>query len=247
MTNWQFSSFKKETDTIETNTEFEVQILRRVTEELRKKQTEENSPAIRKVIQMYSERIVSLLNHDELSEKSQELMELVLLWQLKDTLRLVETGEVSLQMVFRRLERLDRRLYRLTHKPEYNKNAFYKNIIGTHLKFLGVRLTSFDKKVEIRRRLKESNRLYVIHQLRLLNEADFPPELVDFYLTRYEENSHVTSTNQEDTLEEWLAYAIQIERDYIQKAFEDGLLTRTDVTIYRENLSAIESSVQFIS
>ena len=238
---------EKESDAVETNTEVEIQILRRVTDQLRKKQTEENSPTIRKVIQMYSERIVSLLNHEELSEKSKELMELVLLWQLKDTLRLVETGQVSLQMVFRRLERLDRRLYRLTHKPEYNKNAFYKNIIGTHLKFLGVRLTSFDKKVEIRRQLKESNRQYVIEQLHLLREEDFPPELIDFYLTRYEETNHKISVNEEESLDEWLAYAIQMERDYIQEAFEKGVLTRHDVTVYRENLSAIESSVQFIA
>lgn len=238
---------KKEDDSIETNTEIEVQILRRVTEQLKRKQTEQNSAAIRKVIQMYNERIVSLVNHEEFSEKNKELMELVLLWQLKDTLNLVESGKVSLQMVFRRLEVLDRRLFRLTRKPEYNKNAFYKNIIGTHLKFIGMRLTSFDRRVELRRLLKESNRDYVIEQLSQLDSSQFPPELIDFYLTRYEKTISLVDDVNEETLDDWLDYAIQLERDYIQRAFEKGKMNRQELNVYRENLSAIESSVQFIA
>ncbi|MGX4685860.1 cation:proton antiporter [Vagococcus sp. JNUCC 83] len=238
---------KKVDDSIETNTEIEVQILRRVTEQLKRKQTEQNSVAIRKVIQMYNERIVSLVNHEEFSEKNKELMELVLLWQLKDTLNLVESGKVSLQMVFRRLEVLDRRLFRLTRKPEYSKNAFYKNIIGTHLKFLGMRLTSFDRRVELRRLLKESNRDYVIEQLSQLDSKQFPPELIDFYLTRYEKTVSLVDDRGEETLDDWLDYAIQLERDYIQSAFENGKMNRQELNIYRENLSAIESSVQFIA
>lgn len=238
---------KKEDDAIETNTEIEVHILRRVTEQLKRKQTEQNTPAIRKVIQMYNERIVSLVNHEEFSEKNKELMELVLVWQLKDTLELVESGEVSLQMVFRRLEVLDRRLFRLTHKPEYSKNAFYRNIIGTHLKFLGTRLTSLDKKIELRNKLKESNRNYVINELNQLDPTQFPPELIDFYLTRYEETDKTLTDMTEDSLDEWLDYAIQLERDYIQQAFEKGKMSRQELNVYRENLSAIESSVQFIA
>ncbi|MGX6971270.1 cation:proton antiporter [Vagococcus bubulae] len=238
---------KKEEETVETNTEIEVQILRRVTEQLKQKQTEQNTPAIRKVIQMYNERIVSLVNHDEFSEKNKELMELVLVWQLKDTLELVESGEVSLQMVFRRLEVLDRRLFRLTHKPEYSKNSFYRNVIGTHLKFLGTRLTSFDKKIELRNKLKESNRNYVINELNQLDTTEFPPELIDFYLTRYENTDKTLTDISEDTLDEWLDYAIQLERDYIQQAFEKGRMNRQELNVYRGNLSAIESSVQFIA
>lgn len=237
----------KKEESIETNTEIEVQILRRVTEQLKRKQTEQNTPAIRKVIQLYNERIVSLVNHDEFSEKNKELMELVLVWQLKDTLELVESGEVSLQMVFRRLEVLDRRLFRLTHKPEYSKNSFYKNIIGTHLKFLGTRLTSFDRKKELKIKLKESNRNYVISMLNQLDTTEFPPELIDFYLTRYEDRDQTLIDMSEDTLDEWLDYAIQLERDYIQKEFEKGKMNRQELTIYRENLSAIESSIQFIA
>ncbi|UUV99194.1 cation:proton antiporter [Vagococcus luciliae] len=237
----------KKEESIETNTEIEVQILRRVTEQLKRKQTEQNTPAIRKVIQLYNERIVSLVNHDEFSEKNKELMELVLVWQLKDTLELVESGEVSLQMVFRRLEVLDRRLFRLTHKPEYSKNSFYKNIIGTHLKFLGTRLTSFDRKKELKIKLKESNRNYVIGMLNQLDTTEFPPELIDFYLTRYEDRDQTLIDMSEDTLDEWLDYAIQLERDYIQKEFEKGKMNRQELTIYRENLSAIESSIQFIA
>ncbi|UNM88826.1 sodium:proton antiporter [Vagococcus sp. CY52-2] len=237
----------KKEESIETNTEIEVQILRRVTEQLKRKQTEQNTSAIRKVIQLYNERIVSLVNHDEFSEKNKELMELVLVWQLKDTLELVESGEVSLQMVFRRLEVLDRRLFRLTHKPEYSKNSFYKNIIGTHLKFLGTRLTSFDRKKELKIKLKESNRNYVIRMLNQLDTTEFPPELIDFYLTRYEDRDQTVIDMSEDTLDEWLDYAIQLERDYIQKEFEKGKMNRQELTIYRENLSAIESSIQFIA
>ena len=221
----------KKEESIETNTEIEVQILRRVTEQLKRKQTEQNTSAIRKVIQLYNERIVSLVNHDEFSEKNKELMELVLVWQLKDTLELVESGEVSLQMVFRRLEVLDRRLFRLTHKPEYSKNSFYKNIIGTHLKFLGTRLTSFDRKKELKIKLKESNRNYVIRMLNQLDTTEFPPELIDFYLTRYEDRDQTVIDMSEDTLDEWLDYAIQLERDYIQKEFEKGKMNRQELTI----------------
>ncbi len=228
------------------NHEQEIAILRYVTLQLKDQEVPENQRAVAKVIKMYNERIMTLINSDELDDSQSKLMELVLKWQFKDTLEQVSNRNVSLQTAFMHLRRINRRLFRLTKEQAYRNNMFYAKVLRQKLRYVQFRPMSFDQRQAQRNLLDDSNREYVVAHLQDLEPGAFPQELVEFYLTRYLQRRKIKGAVSTGTVDEWLEYAIQLERDGIQQAFEMGDINRSELKTYRENLLAIENTVQFI-
>lgn len=224
----------------------EIDLLRAVILKLKKQETTENQLAIERVITMYNDRIINLLNSDEVDDSQDRLMEYVLKWKYKDTLNQLTSGKISFQVGFLHLRRLNRRLYHLTRAQRYRNNMFYGRLLRKKLKHIKFSTISFEERRAEREYLQESNREYVLKRLENIEADAFPPELVDFYFARIKQRSAIKESSTVGSVDEWLEYAIQLERDGIQEAFEQGDINRNELRIYRENLLAIENSVQYM-
>ncbi|MGX7024874.1 cation:proton antiporter [Vagococcus hydrophili] len=224
----------------------EKEILRDVIKELDKHTTIENQGAIAKVIDIYNERILNLSQEQEDSDRLDHLKELILKWQFVDTLKQLHDKQVNLQVAFRHIRHLNKLLYHLTKDETYKFNIFYGKIIKEKIKLRTLVPLSYAEKRQQRRFLKESNWSYIMIKLDELDPEEFSPEMIAFYKSRYSrKNRHLNKESFEST-DEWLEYAIQIERDKVQKAFERGDMDRNEVKEYRENLVAMESTIQYI-
>ncbi|MEG0551092.1 MAG: sodium:proton antiporter [Vagococcus sp.] len=237
---------KKEKETAKINHEQELLILRHVVEELNKQITSENQRSILRVIHMYNERIMQLSEDNSLEDKNKKLRELILKWQLLDTLKQLKEGNVNLQVAFRHMRKLNKLLYRLTRDGSYRNNMFYGKIIRQKLKFVNFVPVSYPERRKQRSYLRKSNLDYVIKKLNELDTTEYPQEMITSYITRFSQRTKDEKQSETSRVDEWLSYAIQIERDDIQQAFELGNLSRNDVKLYRENLLAIENTVQFV-
>lgn len=224
----------------------EKEILRDVIKQLDKQTTIENQGAIAKVIDIYNERILNLSKNQEDSDKIDQLKELILKWQFADTLKQLHDKEINLQVAFRHIRRLNKLLYHLTRDEAYRGNIFYGKLIRQKIKLETFVPLSYPEKRQQRRYLKESNWNYVMKKLDELDKEEFSPEMIAFYQSRYSRKNRYLNKDSFDSTDEWLEYAIQIERDSVQQAFELGDMTRSEVKVYRENLIAIESTIQFV-
>lgn len=237
---------KKEETTERISHEQEIDLLRSVILKLKKQETSENQLAIERVITMYNDRIINLLHSDEVDDSQDLLMEYVLKWKYKDTLAQLSSGKVSFQVGFLHLRRLNRRLYRLTRAQRYRNNMFYGRLLRKKLRHIKFSTMSIEERRAEREFLQESNRAYVLKRLENIESDAFPPELVDFYFARIKQRGVIKENSTVGSVDEWLEYAIQTEREGIQEAFENGDIDRNELRIYRENLLAIENSVQYI-
>ncbi|MDF0479668.1 Na+/H+ antiporter [Vagococcus sp. PNs007] len=237
---------EKESSTERMAHEKEIEILRDVILQLKAQETEDNHLAVERVITMYNDRIITLLNSDETDDSQDRLMETILKWKYVDTISQMANGKVSFQTAFLNLRRLNKRLYRLTHDKSYRSQMFYGRLIRKKLRFAKLRSGSFDDRRAEREYLKQSNRDYVLNHLEELDQDAFPQELVDFYFARLQHRGPRAGRASVDRVDEWLTYAIQLERDSIQDAFELGDINRNEMRVYRENLLAIENTIQYM-
>ncbi|QIL45852.1 Na+/H+ antiporter [Vagococcus coleopterorum] len=224
----------------------EIAILRDVILQLKEQETTENHLAVERVITMYNDRIITLLNSDESDDSQDRLMEKILKWKYTDTIVQMAEGNVSFQTAFLNLRRLNKRLFRLTHDKTYQSQMFYGRLIRKKMRFAKLRSASFEERRAEREYLQESNRNYVLNHLEELDQDAFPQELVDFYFARLQHNGLRSRTSTSEQVNEWLTYAIQLERDSIQDAFELGDINRNEMRVYRENLLAIENTIQYM-
>lgn len=214
--------------------------------DLQKQVTPDNQKSIRRVVNLYNERIIALNKDGFYGKQQDELKELVLKWQLLDTVKQLYDKEVNLQVGFRHMRRLNRLLYQLTKDDKYHHYMFYGQLIRKKVKHMNLRPVSLSEQRRQRRYLLNSNLNYVTRKLEELEPGEFPQEMISFYLSRYSQLDREAKGQDTSSTDEWIEYAIQIERDSIQHAFELGEMSRNELKVYRENLSAIESTIQFI-
>ena len=248
LANFTMSLFaeKREREVKEDNHEQEIEILRGVVMDLQKQVTPDNQKSIRRVVNLYNERIIALNKDGFYGKQQDELKELVLKWQLLDTVKQLYDKEVNLQVGFRHMRRLNRLLYQLTKDDKYHHYMFYGQLIRKKVKHMNLRPVSLSEQRRQRRYLLNSNLNYVTRKLEELEPGEFPQEMISFYLSRYSQLDREAKGQDTSSTDEWIEYAIQIERDSIQHAFELGEMSRNELKVYRENLSAIESTIQFI-
>lgn len=225
--------------------EWEIEMLREVKNELRKHRTAENKRTIGKVIKMYNDRIFSLSNLKEMNHGERKLRQLILEWQLENTLGLVRQHRIRIQLAFPVLRRLNKRLYKLTREKKYRFNSFYSSLLKSHLQGMQwTPLTSGQRK-EQRMILLQSNSQFITENLKSLEEGQYSPELIEAFLLNYERmGGYGLPREAAHHLHEWIDFALHTERSYIQTAFEKGDISRAEMRQYRENLLALESSIQ---
>lgn len=225
--------------------EWEIEMLREVKNELRKQRTAENKRTIGKVIKMYNDRIFSLSNLKEMNHGERKLRQLILEWQLENTLGLVRQHRIRIQLAFPVLRRLNKRLYKLTREKKYRFNSFYSSLLKSHLQGMQwTPLTSGQRK-EQRMILLQSNSQFITENLKSLEEGQYSPELIEAFLLNYERmGGYGLPREAAHHLHEWIDFALHTERSYIQTAFEKGDISRAEMRQYRENLLALESSIQ---
>ncbi|MDW0110567.1 cation:proton antiporter [Sporosarcina aquimarina] len=224
---------------------FEIGMLRNVKKELRKHRTDENKRVIGRVIKMYNDRIFSLTNLNDLNKSERKIRQLILEWQLENTEKLLKQDLVRIQLAFPYLRRINTRLYRLTKNKEFAFKSFYSKLLKRQLRSVHVKPLTIEQRKEQRRILFQSNGQFVTAKLKDLEQGEFSPELVEAFLLNYERMGGLGLQREAlDHLHEWIDYALQTERTYIHTAFEKGDITRSEMKQYRENLLAIENSLQ---
>lgn len=236
---------KKVKTTKQLSSEQEIAILRQVVTDLTKQMTPENQAAIQRVITMYRGRILHLNKDEQYHTKQEELKEKVLKWQFIDTLDQLRLRKIGIQVAFRHMRRLNKILYRLTRDESYRNNMFYGRLIRQKLRLKTFVPVSRDEKRQQRHYLFNSNANFVVKKLQELDQQEYSEEMISFYLTRYLKRSDVDDQSAHGNTDDWLAFAIQLEREAVQHAFELGEMNRNDVKLYRENLLAVESTLSF--
>lgn len=236
---------KKVKTTKQLSSEQEISILRQVVTDLTKQMTPENQAAIQRVITMYRGRILHLNKDEQYHTKQEELKEKVLKWQFIDTLDQLRLRKIGIQVAFRHMRRLNKILYRLTRDESYRNNMFYGRLIRQKLRLKTFVPVSRDEKRQQRHCLFNSNANFVVKKLQELDQQEYSEEMISFYLTRYLKRSDVDDQSAHGNTDDWLAFAIQLEREAVQHAFELGEMNRNDVKLYRENLLAVESTLSF--
>ncbi|MGX7014909.1 cation:proton antiporter domain-containing protein [Vagococcus silagei] len=236
---------KKVKTTKQLSSEQEIAILRQVVTDLTKQMTPENQAAIQRVITMYRGRILHLNKDEQYHTKQEELKDKVLKWQFIDTLDQLRLRKIGIQVAFRHMRRLNKILYRLTRDESYRNNMFYGRLIRQKLRLKTFVPVSRDEKRQQRHYLFNSNANFVVKKLQELDQQEYSEEMISFYLTRYLKRSDVDDQSAHGNTDDWLAFAIQLEREAVQHAFELGEMNRNDVKLYRENLLAVESTLSF--
>lgn len=237
----------KENKTINNNL-IEISILREVIEELKTYKNDENAKALSRVILIYSNRIMSLANSKDLLDDRKSLHKTVLIWQLENTENLLKENKVEKKVAVPIIKHLNDELYKVTRIKEYKKNSFYENFRFRGIHFLLSAIFSFDDMRKQRLIIQESNNAYVIDKLKELDQNSFPAEILDTFIMLYD-NMDRRSKNYLpiELLGEWIDLGSQIERDTIQKYFECGKINRNEMKEYRNNILAIENTIELLN
>lgn len=240
-----FFAPKVEGTLLQHDPEWEIMMLRQVKKELRNNRTSENKSAIGKVIRMYNDRIFSLTNLKEMNNSERKLRQLIMDWQLENTRELVRQDRIRIQLAFPVLRRLNKRLYKITKEKKYRVNAFYSRLLKRHLQGLHLTPLTAEQRKEQRMILLQSNGQFITEKLKSLEEGEFSAELIEAFLLNYERmGGYGLPREAAHHLHEWIDFALHTERSLIQTAFEKGDISRSEMRRYRENLLAIESSIQ---
>lgn len=237
---------EKKVELIKSN-ETEIIILQTVIAKLKEQLTSENKTVLKKVIKMYNDRLLSLSDRDDFAQQQEAVITNVLHWKYTNTLQLLNTKQISVLVAFNYLRRLNHRLYLITKKPQYQKRHFMANVLKND--FSQHLWLPTNRRAEIVL-LRESNRRYVLLQLREAEKTEDNTMLIDFYLLRYARVKASQAANQpeQDTnFDEWLQDAIQLEREELQVRFENGDIKRLEQRNYLDKLLTLENSIQFIS
>ena len=235
----------KEEKSFATDHSWELAMLRDVKAELRKQRTNENRQVIGRVIKVYNDRIFSLNSTNEMNDSEKKLRQLIMEWQLENTQSLLEQRVIRIQLAFAFVRRLNKRLYKLTKQKKYSFFVFYRPLIREHARHSSWKLLSREQRKKQRRILLQSNGQYVTEKLKSLEENKYSPELIEAFLLNYERMAGYGLPKEAfGLLHEWIDFALRTERAFIHRAFEKGDISRSEMKQYRENLLAIENSLQ---
>lgn len=209
---------EKQEDELEiTNAKAEIEILREVTTQLKKQETNENQKDIGKVIRMYNNRISALIKSTEENISEKLVRRFILQCQLENTFTLLTECTIHIQVAFPYLIKLNKRLFFITREKEFKRNMFYSRIVKWTIKMKGVRPLSFQERREQKAYLQQYNNEFIVAQLDCLPKEQFPQELVDTFKEGFKRRQNWDSFKTESGVDEGLNYAIHIKRESFQK------------------------------
>lgn len=236
-----------------------IDILRGVIEELAARQTPENRYATQLVITSYNDRIARIKDSGDIQDEAEIKLHLKCLeWERERTKQIVDSGDASPAMGYRNLVRLDRSEALLLHRAGGSTlgdalsriRSMARKGIGALIQSLPDALVA-DSVLE-RRRVQLAGTQYVIGKLQKMlasPEIDVPAEVAGTLLVEYQRiaRSLTSDTPSITVLTNIAAKATDIERlglqlelEQIQKAYEDGIITRAFARRMRENVNLMQ-------
>lgn len=236
-----------------------IDILRSVIEDLAARQTSENRYATQLVITSYNDRISRIKDSGDIQDESEANLHLKCLdWERERTKQIVDSGDASPAVGYRNLARIDRSEALLRHR--YNGSSFgglLARIRSMARKGIGALIQSLpdalvaDSLLE-RRRVQLAGTQYVISKLQTMlasPDVDVPAEAAGILLVEYQRiarslasdsPSITVLTNISAKSTEIERLALQLELEQIQKAYEDGTISRAFSRRMRENVNLMQ-------
>lgn len=235
-----------------------IQVLRNVVFELAHNDALTDKRAVRRVIAGYEARIERLKRQTAYQSDAEDaLRELAIGWETASTNQQIRTGGVSPIVGYGYLIELERRLSRLHHRGELlwflrNVKGWFGMMRAAGFKEWGVTPSVRAVRREARERLRAANASYVLEHLRALTPDDgYPVEAIQQVILEYR-RVHASGASRMSQLRRDLAYdqsahtdavkrhALQVERDEIRRALEEGSISRETARAMRDNVAAIE-------
>ncbi|AQP86390.1 TPA_asm: sodium:proton antiporter [Listeria monocytogenes] len=247
LANFTLPLFADKKDKIAADHTTDIVLLRDIVQQLQAYKTDENAVEMNKVLNMYNNRIFSLMEHKEVNATEKELRRLTQEWQLENTRRLVFERKIDTGVGLSHMMRLGKRLYVQTRAEKYRARMRYRQLLSHRFRdFRFVPLTFEERRKEIAK-LQNENNLFVIQKLQELDSNEYNPEIISLYLMNFERalgRGKNKKESNDEALQTTIDLASQIERETIQHYFEKGTITRKEMKVYRDNLLAIEANMQ---
>lgn len=247
LANFTLPLFADKKDKVTADHTTDIVLLRDIVQQLQAYKTDENAVEMNKVLNMYNNRIFSLMEHKEVNATEKELRRLTQEWQLENTRRLVFERKIDTGVGLSHMMRLGKRLYVQTRAEKYRARMRYRQLLSHRFRdFRFVPLTFEERRKEIAK-LQNENNLFVMQKLQDLDSNEYNPEIISLYLMNFERalgRGKNKKESNDEALQTTIDLASQIERETIQRYFEKGTITRKEMKVYRDNLLAIEANMQ---
>lgn len=111
LANFTLPLFADKKDKVTADHTTDIVLLRDIVQQLQAYKTDENAVEMNKVLNMYNNRIFSLMEHKEVNATEKELRRLTQEWQLENTRRLVFERKIDTGVGLSHMMRLGKRLY----------------------------------------------------------------------------------------------------------------------------------------
>lgn len=232
-----------------------IEIIHHVIAELNTQLNEENKRAVMKVIRDYYQRLEELRrkrNSNPFDEKEEEMLKnMIYHWEKENTEQMMKRNEIdesTAESYFHILQKLNKERFR-SIKHYFRTSIRFVNAVK-HMKGHHVNTPQMDLRKQFFI-LRKANCAYVLEQLKALYEKEKNP-LLRKYISEYNvfvfmqnnrfgENAGGESDNEEEqTIEHIVALGFQLERDEIQRMFEEGRISWEIARDMRRNMSLLE-------
>ncbi|MBC1355450.1 Na+/H+ antiporter [Listeria welshimeri] len=245
LANFTLPLFAEKKEVVAADHTTDIALLRDIVRQLQAYKTDENLAEMNIVLNMYNDRIFSLMEHKEVSATEKELRRLIQEWQLENTRKLVFERKIDTGVGFSLMMRLGKRLFIQTRADKYRARMRYRQLLNHRIRDFRIVPLSFEERRKERAKLQNENNQFVVQKLQELDTSKFNPEIISLYLMNFERTLFNRENKKEKDSEAFqtaVDLASQIERETIQRYFEKGEITRKEMKVYRDNLLAIESS-----
>jgi hypothetical protein len=231
------------------DTEACCQILRRVVRDLALQVTDENRLALEHVMREYMLRINEYQGERKIDNN---LLLLALEWQKENLYALMERGEVSKALGFGYIFRLQSSLLRNTRDPEKRRaiRAETRRLRRESRLLSKDKLSNSQRSPELRK-IQESNISYTLNKLLALQQEEKgDTEQLRQLIENYKTRANLPPVAPPEMLQEngetenqLIEIAFQLERDYTQEAFENGLITWEKSRLLKQNIDIMKFSL----
>lgn len=236
----------------------ELEILRGVVVALNDQANTENGTAVKIVAHMYNQRIFKLKQTSQLGESPQTLMIQTLKWQKEYATQAARSQQVNPFVAYRFVRQLNKLLYRYTRDRSYLTEL--RRLPRGSMKQLRQFVDPSADTLKERRRSEDAFKTevsdHVVERLQALlasDQTDIEAEDIHVALLRYEQfqlrrekdpEALAARRSSEEELDEVARVGIQLERDEIQRMFENGKLSRNGMKEMKNNLLVMEHDLR---
>lgn len=232
-----------------------LEILHDVVKQLSAMTTNENKQAVHIITREYISRISNIRNKQVIStsqkKKEQEYQSQILNWEKENIQKMYDRKEID-EKTRLYCEYFVEKKHSRRIKNHLNPVKFIKTLFES-LSY-SIKYKTWKENKAIRRKrmmvIQKHNDKFILDKLRQLKETDSEP-LIDKFINHYElmlsihkSIGGVWRKSERNSVDEYASIAFQIERDNIQKIFENGRISRQTAAKMRNNLLVLENQLR---